>query len=170
MIASALKDHGIDVVLSGGSCVSIYSSERYVSKDLDFIDISLKSNRQISRALTSLGFQNYPRNSRHFVHPDTDLTVEFPSAPLMVGDEHIPAESVNTISTDTGILRLLTPTDCVKDRLANFYYFKDGQCLDQALMVAKEHPINFSSLEEWHVNEGQTDAYKTFLNSLKNFE
>ena len=87
LIASSLKEQGIDVVLSGGSCVSIYSSERYVSKDLDFIDISLKSNRQIAKAIQSLGFENRPKNSRHFVHPDTELTVEFPSAPLTIGDE-----------------------------------------------------------------------------------
>lgn len=48
LVAETLKTEGIDMVLSGGSCVSIYSSEKYVSKDLDFIDVSLKSNRKIA--------------------------------------------------------------------------------------------------------------------------
>lgn len=166
LIAETLKQHGIDVVLSGGSCVSIYSSEQYVSNDLDFIDISLKSNKQIGNVLKQLGFLNIPKNSRHFSHPETKLTVEFPSAPLTVGDEYIPSESTATIKTDTGTLRLLTPTDCVKDRLANYYYFKDRQCLEQALLVAKSHPVNLESLKQWHENEKQLQGYKEFLNLL----
>ena len=31
LIGQTLTDHGIDAVLSGGSCVSIYSNERWVS-------------------------------------------------------------------------------------------------------------------------------------------
>ena len=167
-IAEELRAKDIDVVLSGGSCVSIYSSEKYVSKDLDFIDISLKSNRQIANAIRALGFENQPKNSRHFVHPDTELTVEFPSAPLTVGDEHIPSTAVHSITTDQGTLRLLTPTDCVKDRLANYYYFRDKQSLEQAVLVAKAHPINFKSLETWHNNERQQKGYQQFLERLKN--
>jgi hypothetical protein len=167
LIAETLGEKGIDVVLSGGSCVSIYSSEKYVSKDLDFIDVSLKSNKAIGNALTDIGFVNQPKNSRHFVHPDTELTVEFPSAPLMVGDEHIPLSAANEIKTTTGVLRLLSPTDCIKDRLANYYYFGDNQCLQQALLVARAHPVNLKALEAWHLNEGQEKGYKDFLEMLK---
>jgi hypothetical protein len=166
LIAETLREKGIDVVLSGGSCVSIYSSEQYVSKDLDFIDVSLKSNRAIGKALAEIGFVNEPKNSRHFVHPETELTVEFPSAPLMVGDEHIPLRAAAEIETTTGVLRLLSPTDCIKDRLANYYYFGDSQCLQQALLVAKSHPVNLISLEAWHRTEGQEQGYKTFVGML----
>ncbi|WP_308364353.1 MULTISPECIES: hypothetical protein [unclassified Microbulbifer] len=167
LICETLRKQSIDVVLSGGSCVSIYSSEQYVSKDLDFIDISLKSNRQVAKAIQSLGFENWPRNSRHFVHSESDLSVEFPSAPLTVGDEHIPSSAVNNLHTTIGTLRLLTPTDCVKDRLANYYYFRDNQCLEQAVLVAKAQPINLKSLESWHSNEGQEQGYKEFLHRIK---
>jgi hypothetical protein len=85
----------------------------------------------------------------------------------MVGDEHIQSNAVEAIDTDLGTLRLLTPTDCVKDRLANYYYFGDKQCLEQALLVAKAHPINISSLESWHKNEGQTKKLLIFLEKLK---
>ena len=36
-IDTHLREHGINVVLSGGACVAIYSDHQYVSKDLDFI-------------------------------------------------------------------------------------------------------------------------------------
>lgn len=167
LVAESLREAGIEVVLTGGSCVSIYSCESYVSMDLDFIDVSLKSNRQIAKVLAELGFRNEPKNSRHFAHSDTALTVEFPSAPLTIGDEYIPIESVGEVNTSQGTLRLLTPTDCVKDRLANFYYFGDRQCLEQALLVAKAQPINLKALERWHQNENQMPGYDEFITKLR---
>ena len=157
----------IEVVLTGGSCVSIYSNEQYVSVDLDFIDISLKTNKQIGVVLKSLGFENKPLNSRYFAHSDTDLTVEFPSAPLMIGDEFIPESQTVEMETNQGILKLLSPTDCVKDRLANFHYFHDNQCLEQALMVTNKHPVNLSALEKWHENESLMEEYVKFLELMK---
>ena len=136
-------------------------------KDLDFIDISLKRNRQIAKAIQSLGFENQPKNSRHFIHPDTQLSVEFPSAPLTIGDEHIPSCAVNSIATEHGTLRLLTPTDCVKDRLANYYCFGGRQCLEQALLVATAHPIELAAPEEWRANKQQFNGSRDFLDLLK---
>ncbi len=37
-ICSYLEDNGIRVVLSGGACVSIYTDNKYLSEDLDFIE------------------------------------------------------------------------------------------------------------------------------------
>lgn len=65
----------------------------------------------------SLGFSE---KDRYFVHPDTPLFVEFPSGPLGVGDA--PVEEIAELDTEAGVLRLLTPTDCIKDRLAAYYH------------------------------------------------
>ena len=48
-IASYLQSHGIEVVLSGGSCVSIYTENKYVSLDLDFIEVTLVSRRKLKK-------------------------------------------------------------------------------------------------------------------------
>lgn len=135
-------------------------------KRFGFFDTSLKSKRQIKSVINELGLINEPVNSRHFVHPQASLSIEFPSAPLTIGDEFIPASAANTLTTSLGTLRLLTPTDCVKDRLANYYYFGDSQCLSQALMVAKAHPINMKSLELWHKNEKQESGFFDFVSRL----
>ena len=37
-IQDSLQKAGIEVVLSGGSALSFYSSDKYVSKDLDLIN------------------------------------------------------------------------------------------------------------------------------------
>lgn len=168
LICEYLSEQGIDVVLSGGSCVSIYSDELYVSKDLDFVDISLKTNRQIAKCIQRLGFENQPKNSRHFAHPDTELTVEFPSAPLTVGDQQVLSKDVSKIEVQNNLLKLLSPTDCIKDRLANYYYFKDNQCLEQALLVAKKQLIDLQELERWHQTEGLEAEFQRFKQQLEN--
>ena len=39
-VAEALKKKNIDVILTGGAVVSIYSEGKYVSKDADFLSMS----------------------------------------------------------------------------------------------------------------------------------
>jgi len=41
-----------------------------------------------------------------------------------------------------GRLRLLSPTDCIEDRLASYYYWNDKQCLEQTLLVAENKEID----------------------------
>ena len=38
LVGAEFRRRKINVVLSGGSCVSIYSQEKYVSMDLDFVN------------------------------------------------------------------------------------------------------------------------------------
>ena len=56
-IQDALKKAGIKVVLSGGSAVSFYGSDKYVSKGLDLINISFARRSKIKSATETLGFQ-----------------------------------------------------------------------------------------------------------------
>lgn len=37
LISESLRRDGIDAVLVGGACVSIYSNSRYMSYDLDYV-------------------------------------------------------------------------------------------------------------------------------------
>ena len=39
-VAEALKEKNIDVILTSGAVVSIYSEGKYVSKDADFLSMS----------------------------------------------------------------------------------------------------------------------------------
>ena len=137
LVCEALSAAGINVVLTGGTCVSVWTQNEFASLDLDFIALGLHSNMEIVKALESIGFNRSRNNPRYFEHPDTDLSLEFPPGPLMAGDEHIKNESIDAYATELGVLRLLSPTDCVKDRLAGYYYFRDQQSLRQAIAVAK---------------------------------
>jgi hypothetical protein len=64
-------------------------------------------------------------------------------------------------------LHILTPTLCVMDRLAGFYHWNDRQSLDQALMVAKRHPIDFKRVKLWTTKENQQKKYQDFLDRLQ---
>jgi hypothetical protein len=46
-IQSHLRQKGIEVVLSGGAAVGIYSNNLYVSKDLDFVNVYAANRRTI---------------------------------------------------------------------------------------------------------------------------
>jgi hypothetical protein len=85
-VSTEFKNLHINVVLSGGSCVSIYSEDRYVSMDLDFVNAGFTKRSDIKKIMESLGFFE---ENRYFRHPESDLLVEFPPGPLAVGEEPV---------------------------------------------------------------------------------
>jgi hypothetical protein len=155
----------MDAVLSGGSCVSIWSNDAYVSNDLDMIIRGMATRSRIVRALGALGFNPSEKGGRYFTHPDTTLSLEFPAGPLMVGDEHV--TDVATIKTDHGSLKLLTPTDCVKDRLAGYLHWGDEQNFQQAVYVAQKQPVDWNSIAEWLTAEGSPGALEKLKEAVE---
>lgn len=148
-VADHLRWKGIDVVLVGGACICIYSENAYSSLDLDFIATGMAGRQNIRQALAEIGFTE---EQRYFRHPETDYFIEFPSGPLAIGDE--PPGEIASRTYPTGVLRLLSPTDSVKDRLAAYYHWKDRQSLEQAMLVAAGHPVDMAEVRRWSVNEG----------------
>jgi len=104
--------------------------------------------------MLEIGF--VPEN-RYLKHPQVNLLVEFPSGPPAVGKE--PIGDINEIEFTTGVLRLLSPTDCVKDRLAAYYHWDDLQSLEQAVLVAQSNNIDMSEVMRWSKEEGKADAF-----------
>ncbi|MEK7146390.1 MAG: hypothetical protein AAB802_04405, partial [Patescibacteria group bacterium] len=109
-----------------------------------------------------LGFKNLGKD---FYHDDCKFTAEFPGYELVIGDE--PMKPEGKIKSGKFTLQLLSPTQCVMDRLAAFYHWKDRQSLQQAIMVAQNHPVKLKAIEVWSAKEGMSDRYKVFLNALK---
>jgi hypothetical protein len=122
--------------------------------DLDFIDTRFATQREIKEAMSAIGFT--PEN-RYFKHPEIEVLVEFPSGPPAVGKE--PIGSINKIEFSTGVLWMLSPTDCVKDRLAAYYHWNDLQSLEQAVLVAQSNSIDLSEIKRWSEAEGMSDAF-----------
>ena len=158
-VCTALDRAGIETVLSGGSCVEIYSQGRYTSDDIDLIDRFNGGHRKIKEAMESIGFYEY-KMKRYFVHDETNLFLEFPRGPLGVGDS--PVKMIAERATETGTLKLLTPTDCIKDRLAAYYHWSDEQSLEQAVWVAEENDCDFEDIRQWSEEERMMDKFENF--------
>jgi hypothetical protein len=144
-VAVHLKKRGIDTILVGGAVVSIYSNGAYRSGDLDFVRASMFVTK-LEESLSEIGFK---KHGRHYVHPDCKhLFVEFPGGPpLGIGNDNsiVPDE----VSVNGTVIKILSPTDCVKDRLASYIHFKAPEGLDQAVLVAKNQDVNLVSIKKW---------------------
>jgi hypothetical protein len=105
---------------------------------------------EIGPALSELGFE---RRGRHFEHPECPhLFVEFVSGPLGIGDDLAIVPREERVGDQT--LRILSPTDCVRDRLASAIHFRARECLDQAALVAAAQDIDWPRVEAWCQAEG----------------
>jgi hypothetical protein len=135
IVCQALKDAGIDAFLSGGAVVSIYSNNPFESFDLDFV--SFADRRKIKAVM-----------------------VEFPGTALVIGDEPIREFAERVVEGKT--LKLLTPTDCVKDRLAAYIHWGDRQGLEQAALVASQHACKLAQVEKFCQAEGSVSAFREF--------
>jgi hypothetical protein len=162
-VCEALENEGIETVLSGGCCVELYSKGRYTSDDIDLIDRFNGGHRKIKEVMQKIGFEEY-KMKRYFVHKDTELFIEFPRGPLGVGDT--PVKDVALRKTETGTLKLLTATDCIKDRLSAYYHWDDNQSLDQAVWVAQENDFDIHAVKLWSENEKMMKKFEDFKKAL----
>jgi hypothetical protein len=165
IVCDACLKSGIPVVLSGGACVSIYTDNKYASYDLDFVIESPVNRNKVRAVLAGLG---YRQEGRHFRHPRTPYIVEFLPPPLSVGQE--PVREILEVRRGGKSLRLLSPTDCVKDRLAAFYHWNDRPSLDQAVLVCRDANVNLREVRRWSLREGMKDQYALFKKQLARAE
>ena len=72
------------------------------------------------------------------------------------------------VSVEGRTLRLLSPTDCVKDRLASFIHWKSRDSYNQALLVGRNQrgKIDMREIARWCEGEGVPDVYQKFALEL----
>ena len=161
LVCDACRARAIDVVLSGGACVSIFAGNRYRSFDLDFVLTSAVPRRKLRLVMETLGFRE---DGRHFRHPESAYIVEFLQPPLSVGSE--PVREIREIRRGSRTLRLLSPTDCVKDRLAAFYHWNDQPSLEQAVLVCAANDVDLGEVRRWSRQEGMSEKHGLFRRAL----
>ena len=161
LVCAHLTAQGIRVVLSGGAAVGIYSDNRYVSQDVDLVNLYQVRPAVLREQMKVLGFKE---EGRYFRHPESKTLVEFPPGPLAVGGE--PVTATRRLQLSTGVLQMISPTDCIKDRLAAFYHWGDRQALAQALLVAAHQPFDLEDVARWSKAEGNARAFRTFCAGL----
>jgi len=88
--------------------------------------------------------------------------LSFRPAHWLFGDWYFENSSATTLDTQFGKLRIITPTQCVMERLAWYVLWhadgNDGQSWDQAVLVVRHQTIDWSEIEEWAANDGIDSA------------
>ncbi len=160
LIFQHLKQDGIEVILVGGACVTIYSNNRYVSKDLDYV--TYEDSWKIKDSLKKIGFV---QKGKYFHHAKCQFFIDFVQEPVAIGNEII--SKFEKIKTKYGEFKLLRVADCVKDRLASFYHWNDRQGLNQAIDVCLDHKISMKEILDWSIEEGFEKKFSIFEKELK---
>ena len=55
-VSDYLCKNGVETILSGGACVSIYTDNKYISYDLDFVLTSSDVQNKAKELLEEIGF------------------------------------------------------------------------------------------------------------------
>lgn len=163
-VASHLSKKGIDTVLVGGAVAAIYSNGLYRSGDLDFVHLSF-TVKGLEEAMLELGFRKI--DVRRYRHPRCKhILIEFPGGPPVgIGEDY--KIKPRTVKFKGSVIKIFSPTDCVKDRLAGYIYFKREENLNQAVLVAKAQGVSYAKIKAWCANEKAEWAYDAFLKKLK---
>ncbi len=163
-MATHLKKRGIDTILVGGAVVAIYTKGLYRSGDLDFVHASMFVEG-LESAMNEIGFIKF--DARRYAHPKCKhMLVEFPGGPpLGIGEDY--SIKPQEVKVEDVTIKIFSPTDCVKDRLASYIYFKTFEGLNQAALVAKECPVNFPSIKKWCKDENALWAFDDLVERLK---
>lgn len=160
-VGRALQAAGIEVVLVGGACATVYSGGLYESGDLDLIVRSAPTQKALDRALASIGFRRHLDEYRHEL---TDYVVEFPRGPISLGHDL----RIKPVLMKAGRARVpaLSATDSCRDRLMHFFAWNDPQAFDAAIAIALRNPVNLSGIRRWSASEGMTSQYELFREQL----
>jgi hypothetical protein len=159
-VAQSLARAGIDAVLTGGACATLYSAGTYQSFDLDFILRSAATARELDDAMGRIGFQ---RTGNHYEHSEARFFVEFPAGPLGIGSDL----DIRPVIYKVGKIgvRALSATDSCRDRLAAFYHWNDRQSLAAAVEISRRRRVNLSAIRKWSEREGARKKFQEFLES-----
>jgi hypothetical protein len=151
-VGAALDAFGISAVLTGGRAAAVHSGGTYVSLDADFVVSGETDAAALAGALAELGFHRTATGGM-FEHRESPFTVDFPKGPLAVGAEYV--RDITTLERDAMRLRILTVTDCIRDRLANFYFWDDYSALQAAVQVARRRRglTDLPELRRWTERE-----------------
>jgi len=162
-VAHHLAVHGFSTILVGGAVAAIYSKGAYKSGDLDIV-LENYVTEKIPELMKKIGFEKGA--GRHYLHPEcAHISVEFCSPPAAIGDDY--SIKPSELKVEGQVLKIYSPTDCIRDRLSSYIHFKARECLDQAALVAKAQPFNSAKIKKWCESEGAPGAYKDFIEAVK---
>ena len=161
LVSETLQNAGIDTVLAGGACVSIYSKGKYASGEPDFA--ANAKIEDIEEALEPIGFKKTPGS--YFEKDECGFVLEFLSFRAAV-DKGAAVRKSGAARAVTGTIQILSRTDCIKDSLTEFFLRKDRVSLEQSVQAAKSGIFDLKEVERWSKHEGHFEKLREFIAEL----
>jgi hypothetical protein len=167
-VCSVLRERGLRVILVGGSAATYYSKNAYQSDDVDFVahfDVDATRQSEVIGVMKELGYELRGNAFEH--RSGNKYTIEFPKGPPAVSGDVL--EAFNTVRERGKTLEIITPTDCVRDRLAHYFFWNDRTALQAAVDVARAQrtTVDLESVRRWSARESESAKFKDFLNRLQ---
>lgn len=156
-VCTELHGAGVTAVLVGGSATQFYAANRYQSNDADFVITVQAEGSNGAAAMERLGFLE---KDQMYFHPGTTFTVEFPGGPISVGGEVV--ARWETVMREEQILHVVSRTDCIRDRLAAWYFWGDAGSLYVARDVAESGPVDYEAIRAWSEREHESERFGEF--------
>jgi hypothetical protein len=160
-IVARIREHlvqaGYDPVLTGRACAGVYLGKGVDAKAIDFV---LKEYEvpELADTMKAIGFERsglYAYESKR-----CPLDVIFAPPPLAVGDDLV--KQIDEIRVRGGRIKLLSPTDCTRQRLAMYYRWGDEDGFEEAVRMAMEYEVDMDLIKRWSAWEWCTDRYVEF--------
>ncbi len=160
-VCTALDTIGTTAVLTGGSAATFYAPTAYQSRDADFVITMGNDSSNGIEAMTRLG---YTRTGNIYVHESNRYTIDFPRGPLAIGEEIV--QTWATFERGNRLLHVLSISDCIRDRLSWFYWYRDTSALAAAVAVATGGDIDLSAVRDWSVRVDELAAFEEFADRV----
>jgi len=171
-VCTALYSVGTEATLTGGSAATYYAPAAYQSDDIDFVLTFVSDQRASSEALVKIGFC-LNRTGQHYER--RDVILEFPPGPLAIGIDVLSPDQCATYRRESQILRILTATDAVRDRLIAYYAWNDFAALAAAVGIAvtQREGVDLNAIRDWTERENralpsnQRERFNDFVSNLR---
>ncbi|MCB0824809.1 MAG: hypothetical protein KDC26_01350 [Armatimonadetes bacterium] len=160
-VQAHLEGQGFSVVLVGGSAATAYSKEAYQSRDIDFVfEKDVINASKLIEAMRQMGFAAVSNGV--FVNPKEKYTIDLISGPLLLDNEAMSPPV--RIQVGKNELKIISPTDCVRDRLLWFYHYNDRAGLAQAVLVAQAQAdqIDIDMIRAWSKKIKKDEEFAEF--------
>jgi hypothetical protein len=165
-ITARVREHlsqaGYDPVLTGRTCAAIYVGHSVRPESIDFV---LKEYEvpELAETMSKIGFK--PAGLHTFASRSCPVDVVFSPPPLAVGDDLV--KEVAEVKVRGGRIRLLNPTDCVRQRLSMFYRWGDRDAFAEALAISSKMKVDMDLVRRWSDWEWCAESYQEFEKELR---
>ncbi len=145
-IATAFNREGIAAVLTGPAASAIHTHDRRTCRHLNYALTPPVSPSRLASALRYLGFDAAPAATSR-AHADSGFSIELTEEPVTLGKGD--AVLGQTLQLKNGFVRVLSPTDCCRERLLRWKSTQGETEMTQAVDVAARCDVNMPIMRAW---------------------